>query len=85
MRGSSHHMVPSTMITMSLKNPTSNPEVAEFCMKTGSEYMQQCHFFAGWLENRAAFGDLDTTQLFDELKGNICAVMREGYDTLGTQ
>jgi hypothetical protein len=48
-------------------------------------YKAAAGYIAFFLEQRSRFGDMDTAAGFDEFKGNVCTIMRGGFDILGTQ
>lgn len=48
-------------------------------------YTAAVAYVAYFAEARALMGDTDTSQTFEEFKGNVCRAMRRGYDDHGEQ
>lgn len=65
------------------KMPES-PENQARLQQEMTNYTTVIHYLARYIETRAKMGDMTTREVMDEIEANVCIVMRQGFDILGT-
>ena len=65
------------------KMPES-PENQARLQKEMANYATVISYIAQYVETRARMGDMTTREVMDEIEANVCIVMRQGFDILGT-
>ena len=78
-----HEAPPGAQLLLQLKPPP--PQYREWMFTELQNYHEMVKYLAFFCEARSKMGDMESDEVFDELKNNVCLQMRGGYDVLGTQ
>ena len=66
--------------TLQVRKPSDN-KYLPWMARELPNYQSACDYIAFFFEQRASMGDMETTDLWAELKQNVCIIMRDGHQS----